>query len=540
MSQHLPAPHLAQPASPAFRPLWMQLAMVLPVPLALAACAVSTPAPEVDAPAPATWRATHSATQPPTSQAPAGQAHGGSAAQLKAWWQQWNDPLLLELLDRAQQASPSVAAAATRVAQARQAVVVSGAAGSPSLNASTGVGRGVSLLNTPVTTTATLGVQATWELDLFGGQRAASTAADQRLQAAGAQWHEARVAVAAEVARQYTGWRACQQALRITQADAQARTVIAKLTDDRARAGFEAPANASLTQASAAQGRMNTVQQQARCDAALKGLVALTGVDETALRVQLTGGSQVIANNSMNKSGKTGFDTEFQPLPVLAPNALPVSLPAQLLAQRPDVFAAQRAVAAASADVGTAEADRYPRLGLSGNITAINTRGVGGDGNTWSVGPLQLSLPLFDAGRRAGQVKVQQAAYDEAVVVYRASVRTAVREVEQALVELNSTAARQADAAVATHGFVRALQAATDRQRAGLGSLLELEDTRRSALAAELALAELSRDRLLAWVDLYRALGGGWSTADANFSGWPTADSTTNTATATTTTALPR
>jgi outer membrane protein, multidrug efflux system len=328
-------------------------------------------------------------------------------------------------------------------------------------------------------------------------------------------------------------------ALRITQDDAQARTTIAKLTDDRARAGFDAPANASLTQASAAQGRMNTIQQQARCDAALKGLVALTGVDEATLRVQLMGKSDV-ANKSTQKIRKANFGHENQPLPVLPSNALPVALPAQLLAQRPDVFAAQRAVAAASADVGTAEADRYPRLGLSGNIMAIGTRGVGGDGNTWSVGPLQLSLPLFDAGRRTGQVKVQQAAYDEAVVAYRASVRTAVREVEQALVELNSTAARQADAAVATQGFVRALQAATDRHRAGLGSLLELEDTRRSALAAELALAELSRDRLLAWVDLYRALGGGWSTADAQFSGGGSNADAALSSTPTTAAALPR
>ena len=100
-------------------------------------------------------------------------------------------------------------------------------------------------------------------------------------------------------------------------------------------------------------------------------------------------------------------------------------LPARLLAQRPDVWAAQRGVAAASADVGSAQADRYPRLGLSGQITAIGTRGAGGDGQTWSVGPLQLSLPLFDAGRRASQVQVQQAAYDEAVLAYRLEYTTA-------------------------------------------------------------------------------------------------------------------
>ena len=502
---HTPATHPLAPAvPPGHSPRWLRLALHLPLPLALAACAVATPAPQVEAPAPANWSAQAASA--------AGMAHGGSAAQLKDWWKQWNDPLLLELLERAQQASPSVAAAATRVAQARQAVVATGAASSPGVNASAGVGRAVSLVNTPAATQASLGLQASWEIDLFGGQRAASTAADQRLQAAGAQWHEARVAVAAEVARQYTGWRACQQALRITQADTQARTVIARLTDDRTRAGFESAANASLAQASAAQGRMATVQQQARCDATLKGLVALTGVDEAALRQQLASGTASDAAQPL-------------PLPVLPAQALPVALPAQLLAQRPDVFAAQRAVAAASADVGSAEADRYPRLGLSGQITAIQTRGLGGDGNTWSLGPLQLSLPVFDAGRRAGQVKVQQAAYGEAVVAYRASVRNAVREVEQALVELHSTAARQADAAASQQGFARALQAATDRHRAGLGSLLELEDTRRSALAAELALVDLSRDRLLAWVDLYRSLGGGWSAADARSSGgWPATD----------------
>lgn len=485
------------------------------LPLALTACAVSTPPDSVPVTTPAAWQAP---ATPATSM-----AHGGSGAQLAAWWQQWNDPLLLALLNHAQQASPSVAAAATRVAQARQAVVGAAAASSPSLNASGGVGRSVGQPNSAPASSANLGLQATWELDLFGGQRAAATAAAQRWQAAGAQWHEARVAVAAEVARQYTGWLACQQVLRITQADAQARAVVAQLTDARARAGFEAPANAALTQASAAQGRMNAVQQQARCDAALKGLVALTGVDEITLRAQLAHAAApaVKPSNPTSTStpavasGQVAPGAAFQPLPVLPNNALPLALPAQLLAQRPDVFAAQRAVAAASADVGTAEADRYPRLGLSGHITAVNTRGVGGDGSTWSLGPLQLSVPLFDAGRRAGQVQVQQTAYDEAVVAYRASVRTAVREVEQALLELHSTAARQADAAEATQGFVRALQAATDRHRAGLSNVLELEDTRRSALGAELALTELSRDRLLAWVDLYRALGGGWSATDA-------------------------
>ena len=489
-------------------------------PLLLSACAVSVPAPDVAVTAPASWMT----ADPAQTALP----HAGSPAQLQAWWQQWNDPVLLHLLDTAQQASPGVAAAATRVAQARHAVVSAGATGSLAVNAAAGAGRSVGQVNMPPLTQASSGLQVAWELDLFGGQQAAATAADQRLQASQAQWHEARVAVAAEVARQYVGWRSCQQMLRIARADAQARDTVARLTQDRARVGFESPANAALVQASAAQGRMLVTQQQAGCDATLQGLAAITAMDAAALKQQLQASSAPPVTAQLAAADQAGranypyassangiFSYE---IPALPDNALPLVLPARLLAQRPDVWAAQRGVAAASADVGSAQADRYPRLGLSGQITAIGTRGAGGDGQTWSVGPLQLSLPLFDAGRRASQVQVQQAAYDEAVLAYRASVRTAVREVEQALLALHSTAARQADAAIATQGFARALQAATDRHRAGLGSLLELEDTRRSALAAEQALADLSRERLLAWVDLYRAYGGGWAQPAASIS----------------------
>ena len=119
-------------------------------PLLLSACAVSVPAPDVAVTAPASWMA--------ADPAQAALPHAGSPAQLRAWWQQWNDPVLLHLLDSAQQASPGVAAAATRVAQARHAVVSAGAAGSPAVNAAAGVGRSVSLVSTPPLTQASAGL----------------------------------------------------------------------------------------------------------------------------------------------------------------------------------------------------------------------------------------------------------------------------------------------------------------------------------------------------------------------------------------------
>lgn len=454
--------------------------------------ALAVPPTEVAAKAPSIWTA------------PAPQAHGGALPDLHAWWGQWNDPLLLDLMDRSQQASPTVAAAATRVARSRHEAVAAGASASPTVQGSVGVARSVSVVDTAAYSQASAGLQARWELDLMGGLAAAQRGAAERLSASQAQWHDARVAVAAEVARQYTGWRACQQTLHIAQADALARESTARLVQAQASAGMQAPAQAALALASAAQGRMQTTQQASRCDASLKALVALTDTDEAQLRQRLappTGGP-----------GHAAAAREWlgPALPTAAQLPPPPTLPAVLLAQRPDVFSAQRAVAAASADVGVAEADRYPRLSLSGQLAAVGTRGPGSDGPTWSLGPLQLSLPLLDGGLRASQATLARAQYNEAVVAYQATVRGAVREVEQALLELHSIALRETDAAQATQGFGLALQATTERQRAGLANLLELEDARRSALAAQLTLTDLARDRVLAWVDLYRAYGGGW------------------------------
>jgi outer membrane protein TolC len=121
-----------------------------------------------------------------------------------------------------------------------------------------------------------------------------------------------------------------------------------------------------------------------------------------------------------------------------------------------------------------------------------------------------VTLPLFDGGRRAAGEAAARAAYDDAVVQLRGALRGAVREVEDALVALQSTAAREADVGIATEGFAASLAAAEARWRGGVGSLFELEDARRSALAAQSALVELRRERATAWINLYRALGGGF------------------------------
>jgi outer membrane protein TolC len=189
------------------------------------------------------------------------------------------------------------------------------------------------------------------------------------------------------------------------------------------------------------------------------------------------------------------------------------TVPAQALLQRPDLYAAAREVTAASAETGAANARRYPQFSLSGSIGAlvIRTEGTRETSGTWSFGPLGVSVPLFDGGRRAAEVDAAQARYDEAVAMYRGRVRQAVREVEEALVTLQSTGQRASDAALAVQGYRTSFDATEARYKGGLASLVELEDARRLLLAAETALVSLQRERVAAWISLYRAAGGGWA-----------------------------
>jgi NodT family efflux transporter outer membrane factor (OMF) lipoprotein len=423
--------------------------------------------------------------------------HNGQLTELKGWWQQFNDPLLVELIVAAQGVNPSIASATSRIEQSRATRVAAGAALLPTLDANASGTRRRQDLFTDVGNTGIVGLQAAWEIDVFGAGRDGRDAAQARFDGTQASWHEARVSVAAEVGLQYTSLRACEAQTEQARLDSASRADTARLTELSMKAGFESPANASLARASAAQGNSQLTQRRAQCDLLVKGLVALTGLAETALRNQLAAGQARLP----------------QPAPIMM-----ASVPAQVLAQRPDVLNAELEVVAASADVSQAQALRYPRVGLAGSVSGVRFESPQGtqSGTVWAVGPLTVSLPLFDGGTRRANVVAAQARYDEAGALYRAKLRTAVREVEEALIALQSTADRSADAKVATEGYEASYRATEARFKGGLGTLFELEDARRSALLAQIALIDLQRERSSAWISLYRALGGGWTNTETS------------------------
>jgi outer membrane protein, multidrug efflux system len=420
--------------------------------------------------------------------------HQGNLTDLSQWWRNQGDLLLAELIDAAQTASPTIASAKSHIEQARSTRVAASAALLPALDTSLNASRSSLQSSLPMGTGITGIFQSTWEIDLFGTNGATRDAAQARLEAAQAGWHDARVSVAAEVANQYYNIRTCKQLLDITLSDATSRAETARLSDLSANAGFQTPAFAALARASAAEGNSRAIGQHAQCDLGIKALVALTAMPEPELRQKMA-------------------VAPFAFLPAQTAAMSISALPAQILAQRPDVYSAEHEVAAASAEIGNARAHRYPRLALSGSVGVASFRSGGITTNlgTWSVGPATLTLPLFDGGKISANIDAAQSRYAAAVTAYEGNVRQAVREVEEALVNLDSTGKRNKDALITVEGYRTAFNGTEARYQSGLASLVELEDTRRTRLAAEIALVSLQRERMAAWVALYRAAGGGWN-----------------------------
>lgn len=426
--------------------------------------------------------------------------HGASTGKLRDWWAQFKDPALDALIASAQASSATLAQAAARIEQARASLVAAGAASLPGVEATANANRAAFTFGGPtaIREQVQIGLQSSWEIDLFGGRAREREAAASQLASSNAAWHDARVSLAAEVAGAYLSHRYCEMQVQLAEADARSRGETARLAEILGSAGLQATADVALARGSAADARSALAQRRALCELSIKAMVALCAMEEPALRRLLAQTDRVAR------------------IPQPAQFAI-AELPARVLAQRPDVAAAERDVAAASARIGVQEAQRYPSLVLSGNVMptrlsiggapAINVR-------TWAIGP-SMTLPVFNGGRIAANVEAARAQYAAAESVYRAKVRQAVREVEDALVRLSVTAERFDDVQTSAAGYRTALQAVSERQRNGLASLVDLEEVRRSALSAEMAQAALEQERVGAWIALYRATGGGWEADSA-------------------------
>ena len=431
--------------------------------------------------------------------------HEGNISNLTNWWQQFKDPLLVQLIDSAQSVSADVASAKARIVEAQTAVIVDAAESQPNVTLDGSATRSQQGLIFPPSTNIGAAINAKWELDVWGKAAAARSAEEAQLTGKKALWHDARIIVAAETARQYVNYRLCENLSTVAKSNAESTSETARLSNLTAKAGFLAPASASQVEAQAADAANLLKKQQLQCRLMVKAIVALTAMPEPDLQAALDKASGIMPNPA-------GIQVD--------------TVPAKTLAQRPDVLNAERNVAAASFEIESVKKERYPSLSLAGNIgwgfdTSSNgfTQGRprrASDGFTWSIGPVAISMPIFDAGVRKANVNQARAQYTAAKSVYEGVARNAVREVEEALTTLNSTAMRLEDVTKANNGFKASFDATDTRFKANLANLFELEEARRAYLQAQNNVLALENERVLAWISLYRAMGGGWVSAEAS------------------------
>lgn len=429
----------------------------------------------------------------------AAQTPAQSASQLQGWWQQFDDPLVPELVQTALAHNPGLEQALARIAQARASVGQARSAVWPGVTANASATRTQQPLDTFsnstfVATQTNRSLDASWEIDLFGAARNTAQAANARVLARAAEWHVARVSLAAEVASTLVGFRACKGTQALLAEDLQSRQQTMRLTGLKIKAGFAAPADAALIQGSVADAQQRLAAQTTDCELGVQALMDLTGLAQPELQAKLD------------------HPVLQQATALPHPKAIAVdTVPAQVLQQRPDIAGAQLDVAAAWKEVDAAQARRYPQLSLAGNIgvTGVLVDGVSGSTDTWSFGP-SLSLPLLDGGLRRANHDAALARLQEQEALYRQKVRSVVREVQEALLRLDGATRREGQAAQAASQYAHYFQDRSAQYQLGHASLFELEDARRTLLAARQTAIAVQRDQVLAWVALYKALGGGW------------------------------
>jgi len=410
--------------------------------------------------------------------------------QVPQWWVELSDPVLDQLVTEAFTNNPTIEAAVARLRQSRAAFTQSAATGSPAVSAGASSQRATDSSGT-LATDSWLSMNASWELDFFGSVRRAKEGALAREGVQLATLADVRVSLSADVADAYLSHRACQSRLELTEQDLVSREATEKLTADSISAGFTAPYQGIRSTASVAEARTLLAATRSQCEQIENLLTRLSGMARPGLM-------KLLAERP----------TGLARLPV--PKHFSIAIPREALMQRPDIRAAERAVAAASADIGLAEADRYPRIALNGTLGYAAT-GDSGSGalsfGTWSFGP-SISLPIFDGGRRKAAVEIARSKYDESLANYKSTTRRAIQEVEDALTRYAATHERAENARQSADQYQHFFDAVELRYREGANNLLELEDARRAMLTAQKTLLGVQHERLQAWIALNRATGG--------------------------------
>ena len=437
---------------------------------------------------------------------------------LTAWWRRFDDPVLGQLVEQAAAHNLDLAQAVARLRQAREQLVIArsglyptlGGSASASRNETLRGGREMEVLPDGTVTTATkggvntyaVGLDAAYQLDLFGGVRRAVESARASYEGAGFDKAATLISVQSETARNYVLARTAQARLENARASLAIQDDNLEIAGFRVQAGLVSSLDVEQARASRAQTAASVAPIEQAYNAAVSRLGILTGQAPGALKALLAAP---------------------KPIPT-GPKAIGIGVPANLLRQRPDVRSAERALAAATARIGVAEAQLYPNLSLAGVLNTDAAPAFGGlfDTITGAVFA-QINQQIFDAGARRAEVRSQRDAADAAFSAYRSTILTALEDVENAAVALKAAQEREREFAVAYDAASNSALIARSQYRTGLSDFVTLNTQEAALVSARDGLVQAHSDEATALIALYAALGGGWDSTTI-----PTASSGAN------------
>ncbi len=433
-----------------------------------------------------------------------------SEADLSQWWTQFNDPTLNGLIAKALAQNLNLKVATARLRQAREGVVVAASADIPHLSSSATVARlndnsksfllpdifGADAGET-VSTPSHLNLfaanlDASWEIDIFGGGRRSVEQADANLDAAVWRRRDGEVSLTAEVANDYLMLRALQAEIAIARREAETQAADFTIIRQQAQAGFVTQLNINQQQAQVEATIAQIPELQAQARAQIHAIAVLLGQPPETLAADL------------DRDG---------PLPT-PPLTLPIGLPSDLLRRRPDIRQAERELAAATASVGVQVANLYPRfnvMALGPAFASTTTNHLFDLDNAASLGYGMIQWPIFEGGRVRAGIRSARAQADQAYLSYQQTILSALQNVEDALARYRSDQQRIKPLEASLKAAQSSLTIARQQYAIGLVTYLNILQAQATELNAENQLtqakAQLARDL----ASLYTALGGGWS-----------------------------
>jgi len=429
--------------------------------------------------------------------------------ELVEWWTAFNDPTLSSLVEAAVGANLDVRLAEARIRQARAARGVAGAPLWPGLDASALYQRSQGSSEVSgggaVATVGGLrnlwqaGLDATWEIDIFGGTRRNLEAATAYLQAAVEDRRDVLVTLVGDVGTNYINLRGFQQQVDIARRNLKAQKQNADIIQKRHDAGFVGGLDVANAKAQVATTAATIPVFESSARAAIYSLGVLLGREPAALEKDLA---------------------QAAPIPP-TPMEIPVGLPSELLRRRPDIRRAEAQLHAATARIGVATADLFPKFNLAGTygFSAAEAFKLGrSTSNFWSWGP-SVTWPIFAGGRFYYNIKVQDALTEQALLTYEKTVLTALKDVETSLVAYAKQQETRKSLFEAVANNRKAVDLATQLYLAGKSDFLNVLIAQRSLFTSEDALAQSTRTVDTNLIALYKALGGGWEKEGAAMAG---------------------